>query len=84
MLEGSPAAEAGLEQGDAIVQFGWADSSNHDKLAALSKIVRNSIDQPIKVKLLRKTSPDTIEVVLTPHTWSGRGVLGCRFVPNPL
>ncbi len=74
--EHSPAADAGLLVGDAIVQFGWADSSSHDNLQALAKIVGASIGQPIKIAVLRKTEATTIDLVLTPNKWEGKGVLG--------
>ena len=42
VITGSPAADAGLRTGDQIVQFGSADSTNHDKLNKVASLVQSN------------------------------------------
>ncbi|KAJ3051971.1 26S proteasome non-ATPase regulatory subunit 9 [Rhizophlyctis rosea] len=70
----SPANEAGLERGDKVVRFGHVDVTNHQGLKALSDLVAVSENKIIRVLVLRDNTPKTLFV--TPHKWSGRGMLG--------
>ena len=47
MLEGSPAHEAGLQLGDAIVKFGSIEGATDDVLAAVKALVEAHKDQQI-------------------------------------
>ncbi|XP_065212079.1 26S proteasome non-ATPase regulatory subunit 9 [Planococcus citri] len=76
---GSPSDEAGLQVGDLITNFGSVNSSNFNGLADISNIVKHSINQIIKVIVLRDEV--TVKVYLKPHLWSGQGVLGCVILP---
>ncbi|XP_060077227.1 26S proteasome non-ATPase regulatory subunit 9-like [Ylistrum balloti] len=72
--EGSPASEAGLKVGDAIVQFGSITASKFQSLQNIASVVQHSKDNPLKV-IVRRNMKDT-PLSLTPKTWSGRGLLG--------
>jgi len=52
----SPASEAGLHEGDLIVKFGDATSSNHKNLSLVATIVSNAASDklPIEVVILRR------------------------------
>ena len=80
---GSPAEEAGMRVGDKCVRFGSLEASNSRGLGELPGIVQNSVGRALRV-VVRRGSGDNAEVValsLTPHTWSGRGLLGCHVSP---
>lgn len=75
----SPADEAGLKAGDAIMRFGTATSDNSVGLEAIVPLVSNSIGRPINVVVRRGDA--ILPLVLTPHSWSGGGVLGVHLLP---
>jgi 26S proteasome regulatory subunit N4 len=82
----SPAHEAGLREGDLIVQFGpTINHSNHDHLRALMPVVATAADtqQAIQIALLRKQDTKTtlVRLGLVPKPWPGRGLIGCHIVP---
>ncbi|GAA97042.1 uncharacterized protein L969DRAFT_96929 [Mixia osmundae IAM 14324] len=84
---GSPAASAGLHEGDKIIRF--AATGPHpvpaESLQAVGALVQKSLDKPLRVQLLRRHATDDRDVMkllqLTPTRWSGRGTLGCFLVP---
>jgi len=79
IAEGSPAHEAGLENGDLLLSFGPVNSTSVDCFNVVPSIVRSNIEKPIAVIVQRNEV--NIEVIVTPKTWSGRGVLGCHLTP---
>jgi len=60
--EGSPAAQAGLRQGDIIVQFAGTKVSNLEDLAALLR-TKNPGDE-VEIVVLRNNQPLSIKTVL--------------------
>lgn len=89
----SPASEAGLKQGDLIVEFGPVNHLNHQNLKGLMPVITSVADaqQAISIKLLRQadqststsesTSTVAVEVKLVPKPWPGRGLIGCHIIP---
>nr|XP_018901555.1 PREDICTED: 26S proteasome non-ATPase regulatory subunit 9 [Bemisia tabaci] len=75
----SPADEAGLKVNDSLVQFGTVHSNNIRNLTDIHEVVKHSIGQSINVTALRNQK--IIHLTLRPHTWAGRGVLGCEILP---
>ena len=80
---GSPADEAGLKADDAIISFNRIlyKGVSHNPLVTLYDIVKSKIGEEIPISLVRKNSENILVVVnlnIIPHTWSGRGVLGCK------
>ena len=81
---GSPAEEAGLMPDDQIVNFNGIlyKGVSYNPLMTLSEIVKNKIGEEIPVSIVRKNKNNILELAklkITPHTWSGKGVLGCKF-----
>ena len=81
---GSPAEEAGLKPEDHIVNFNGIlyKGVSHNPLITLSEIVKNKIGEKIPVTIVRKNKDNILELAnldIIPHTWNGRGVLGCKF-----
>ena len=81
---GSPADEAGLKAEDSIIVFNGIlyKGVSNNPLVTLSEIVKSKIGQKIPVTVVRKNKDNILEVDnlnITPHTWNGRGVLGCKF-----
>lgn len=73
----SPAEGSGLQNSDKIVRFGDVDATNHNRLQAIPSRVKANV--PVAVEVLR--GGEIVELVLTPRTWDGRGLLGCRLLP---
>ena len=89
----SPSFEAGLRVNDLIIQFGPFNSLNTRKnLSEIAEHVKEHANKIILVKVLRESEPQTNEseigipngkkmtLKLTPKTWSGHGLLGCKLV----
>ncbi|GAB7366400.1 hypothetical protein MBLNU230_g8197t1 [Neophaeotheca triangularis] len=86
VVEGSPAAVAGMVAGDKVTEFGDADWRNHERLAKVARVVQENENRTVIVKVLRETSADAasrnMELSLTPRrNWGGRGLLGCHLLP---
>ena len=55
---------------------------SHNPLITLSEIVKNKIGEEIPVSIVRKNKDNILHMEklnIIPHTWNGRGVLGCKF-----
>jgi len=79
---GSPARESGIKEKDLVVKFGPIDFSNHENLSALARVVQENLGQSIPVLVRRKNAVnEEVEhpLEITPNTWAGPGLLGCRF-----
>ncbi|KAJ9124746.1 hypothetical protein QFC24_003114 [Naganishia onofrii] len=75
---GSPAAEAGLEKNDFIMEFGPLDGDN--SLADVGELVARS--EGVELDVLVKRGTAIISLKLTPRpNWGGRGMLGCHILP---
>ncbi|KAK7106813.1 26S proteasome non-ATPase regulatory subunit 9-like isoform X2 [Littorina saxatilis] len=74
----SPAADAGLQVGDEIVEFGSVTSHNFTGLKQIGELVHHSVGRPVRVAVLRQEK--SVLICLTPGPWSGRGNLGCNIV----
>eukprot|EP00761_Pharyngomonas_kirbyi_P000125 gb/GECH01000125.1/.p1 GENE.gb/GECH01000125.1/~~gb/GECH01000125.1/.p1 ORF type:complete len:209 (+),score=67.22 gb/GECH01000125.1/:1-627(+) len=77
---GSPAEESGLKPNDRILKFGTITSDNPYGLSAVAEVVKNSVGRSIEIQVQREQDQKRT-LRLIPHSWSGRGVLGCRLVP---
>ena len=81
---GSPAEEAGLKADDHIINFDGVlyKGVSYNPLITLSEIVKNKIGEQIPISIVRKNKDNILEIEklnIIPHTWNGRGVLGCKF-----
>ena len=81
---GSPAEEAGLKPEDHIINFNGIlyKGVSHNPLITLSEIVKSKIGEEIPISIVRKNKDNILEMeklYIIPHTWNGRGVLGCKF-----
>jgi 26S proteasome non-ATPase regulatory subunit 9 len=82
----SPAQEAGLKEGDLVVEFGRINHTNHKSLMALGEIVPEAASnrKGIPVIVLRQAASleerISTSVMLYPRPWEGRGMLGCHIV----
>ena len=74
---GSPADKGGVKVGDLLTRYGKINYLNHNELKGLIEETRNNIGSEIKVLVNR--SGVVVELGVTPGTWDGPGVLGCRF-----
>lgn len=79
ILPNSPAQVAGLLDGDELIKFGSVDGKMFNPLSYLPNIVTTNVNHPINL-IIRRNGIE-IPLTLTPHTWSGRGLLGCHFTP---
>lgn len=84
---GSPAAEAGIQLNDEIVQFGpYVHGTVTKSLAQIGELVKTHANKIILLKVARTDENDTnqkkyVTCKLVPKTWSGHGLLGCKIVP---
>ena len=81
---GSPAEEAGLKPEDHIINFNGIlyKGVSHNPLITLSEIVKSKIGEEIPISIVRKNKDNILQMEklnIIPHTWNGRGVLGCKF-----
>eukprot|EP00038_Savillea_parva_P017007 m.18830 g.18830 ORF g.18830 m.18830 type:complete len:198 (+) comp3630_c0_seq1:111-704(+) len=76
---GSPAAVAGLANGDKLLLFGDADASTVDGLGTIGSITRANVGKPVRVMVKRGDKTKLLRLV--PQEWSGRGLLGCALLP---
>jgi len=81
---GSPAAEAGLQPGDTVVEFGALSATATPKpdLSAIAGVVGRSVGSSVRVVVARRASGGwaQVELSLTPHAWAGAGVVGFHIV----
>ncbi|XP_055630986.1 26S proteasome non-ATPase regulatory subunit 9 [Toxorhynchites rutilus septentrionalis] len=77
--DGSPAQSAGIAMRDEIVEFGTVNASNFRDLSQIAVVARDCANKSIPVIVRREGK--LLDLVLTPKTWSGRGLLGCNIVP---
>jgi hypothetical protein len=77
----SPANEAGLQEGDLMLEFGPINHTNHKGLMAIGELVPEvaSNQEQIDVTILRNGN-ETVKLQLKPRPWDGRGLLGCHIV----
>lgn len=75
---GSPSHNAGLQHEDLIIQFHTIDATNHNNLASIGSLVRNNQDNELQLKIKRKD--EIMTLCLTPTSWDGPGLLGCRLI----
>lgn len=84
VVEGSPAAQAGLKPQDLIRRFGYVDRRNHEGLKKVAECVQGNEGQNVLVKVSRGLGEDVQELSLNlvpRKDWGGRGMLGCHIVP---
>jgi len=82
VAEDSPAAAAGLREGDVIVRFGTLSKlTAGEGLASLGALVGANKGVELKIVVLREAGTSYETLRLTPNEWSGRGMLGCHVVP---
>ena len=79
ILDGSPAFNAGIQDGDILLEFGTVKRNTPDSLKSIAKLVGESVNKSIPLVLKRKESIVTLEI--TPASWGGRGLLGCHLSP---
>jgi RhoGEF domain len=87
----SPASKAGMLPGDLLLEFGPVISRSStaavDYRAEVRSVVAESEGVAVRVVVHRKKlagdddAGARIELILTPATWAGEGLLGCRFGP---
>ncbi|XP_075251691.1 26S proteasome non-ATPase regulatory subunit 9-like isoform X2 [Convolutriloba macropyga] len=85
VIEGSPAYKGGLRNHDLILRFGTVTKDNfNDNLAMISNMLSGYQGSVIGLEISREENEGRpLRLSLTPHVWSGRGLLGCRMVPLP-
>lgn len=90
----SPAYEAGIKEGDEIIQFGPFTHANTQKsLVEIGEHVRKCENKIVLLKISRNANEThgdqttngnnktKVIIKLTPKKWSGHGLLGCKIFP---
>ncbi|XP_061758221.1 26S proteasome non-ATPase regulatory subunit 9 [Nerophis ophidion] len=81
VIQGSPASEAGLKNGDEVIEFGSVNTGNFQSVYNIASVVQHSEGKPLRVTVIR--GGQKAHISLTPRRWSGRGLLGCNINPVP-
>ena len=81
--ENSPGSTAGIQMNDRILAFGSINFNNFKDLNQIGELVNNSKNHNIKIKL-RRNEIDDLELILTPKTWAGQGLLGFKINVIPV
>ncbi|CCJ29639.1 unnamed protein product [Pneumocystis jirovecii] len=84
IIHQSPAALAGLQEGDLIKRFGTIHAENHQGLSSLVQLVEMSDNKEIPLQIVRKEESKEININLTlipQKNWGGSGSLGAHIVP---
>ncbi|KAM5548206.1 26S proteasome non-ATPase regulatory subunit 9 [Rosa sericea] len=76
IADASPAAEDGLQLGDQIVKFGNVENGDN-LLQKLASEAQTNQGCAVPVMVLRQGAQ--VNLMVTPRTWQGRGLLGCHF-----
>ncbi|XWS70406.1 hypothetical protein CRYUN_Cryun03dG0045500 [Craigia yunnanensis] len=76
IADASPAVEDGLQLGDQIVKFGNVKAGDNlpQRLASEAQVNQG---HPLPVIIMRQGA--LINLMVSPRTWQGRGLLGCHF-----
>ncbi|KKZ63234.1 hypothetical protein EMCG_02439 [[Emmonsia] crescens] len=84
VVEGSPAAQAGIKVGDMIRSVGHVNWMNHENLTKVAEVVQRNEGNTVLVKLVRRDESGEgrdLSLRLIPRrNWGGRGLLGCHLV----
>eukprot|EP00842_Homolaphlyctis_polyrhiza_P001725 jgi/Hompol1/2553/HPOL_002952-RA len=72
----SPCWEAGLLRDDFIVRFGPVTAQTESPLKALAEFVQANENNQVELHVLRGIPQQPVTAMVTPHKWSGRGLLG--------
>lgn len=75
----SPAEEAGVAVGDQLIAFASITGQTPNTLPAVAAALQAHENKQVDARLLRRGS--IINLKLTPHSWTGRGLLGCHLRP---
>lgn len=73
IADASPAADDGLQLGDQVLKFGNVEAGD-DLLHRLASEAQTNQGRPIPVVVMRHGTP--LNLILTPRSWQGRGLLG--------
>lgn len=79
IFPGSPAATAGIQLNDLLIEFGTVTSNTEGFLKSIVDLVGKNVNQPIPMVVLRNS--ERVELSITPQPWGGRGLLGCHLTP---
>jgi 26S proteasome regulatory subunit N4 len=75
----SPAATAGLIEGDLVLRFGSVEHDSH--LSTIAEIVPATAEMRGSLTVVVLRAGERLELTLKPQPWEGRGMLGCHIVP---
>ncbi len=83
VAEGGPAAEAGVQVGDAVVRFGHATAQSPAPMAAVAAALAAAEGGAVEAVVRRRGAGAAVTLTLTlrPRAWAGRGLLGCHLTP---
>eukprot|EP01060_Flectonema_neradi_P017036 TRINITY_DN2369_c0_g1_i1.p1 TRINITY_DN2369_c0_g1~~TRINITY_DN2369_c0_g1_i1.p1 ORF type:complete len:232 (+),score=40.97 TRINITY_DN2369_c0_g1_i1:95-697(+) len=79
VLPDSPAAESSLLPEDEILSWGGITKEDGEIMKKIAALTKDHEDKTIDVIILRRHEPH--HLYLTPHKWSGAGLLGCVLHP---
>lgn len=82
ILDGSPAKEANIEDGDLLLSFGHVSASaDQDAMSLIPGVVRDNLNEPIILTVIKAKTGKIETMTIIPKAWGGRGLLGCHLSP---
>lgn len=75
----SPAEEAGVAVGDQLIAFASITGQTPNTLTAVAAALQAHENRELDARVLRRGN--IVNLKLTPHSWAGRGLLGCHLRP---
>ena len=79
VVNGSPADQAGVKQGDLVARFGSVTKDNFTNLKNVSDVAESSRNRSVEVVVIRAGVTKSLK--LTPCTWTGAGLIGFKIRP---
>ncbi|CAD5229239.1 unnamed protein product [Bursaphelenchus okinawaensis] len=76
VVYGSPAYQAGLAEGDKVIQFDAIHALNFEGLKQISEVVTSLVAKELHITVLRKIKVHRL--VAHPGPWEGVGIFGAR------
>jgi len=78
----APAEQAGLLEGDLILEFGNVSlDSTNDPMREVGELLPKAAANQTSISLKVRRDHEVMTLQLKPQPWSGRGLLGCHILP---
>jgi 26S proteasome regulatory subunit N4 len=82
VMQGSPAEEAGLCNGDSLLAFGTVTARISNPLSQIPAEVSRNVNGGVDLVVRRNgVGGEVLTLTLRPRVWGGAGMVGCHLAP---